>query len=120
MAHFAQIDENNIVTRVIVVADSDCGGGNYPKSDPIGAEFCNKLLGGTWKQTSYNNNFRNCYAGIGYTFDAEKDIFIPAQPYDSWTWNTETQVWEAPTPYPDDGESYSWDEENQQWKLADD
>jgi len=114
MAHFAQIDENNIVTQVIVVADSDCGGGQYPESDPIGAAFCNNLLGGTWKQTSYNHNFRKRYAGIGYTFDADADMFIAPQPYPSWTLDAEGD-WQPPTPMPDDGNVYQWDEENQQW-----
>jgi len=114
MAHFAQIDENNIVTQVIVLADSDCGGGQYPEADPIGAAFCNNLLGGIWKQTSYNNNFRKRYAGIGYTFDAEKDMFIAPQPYPSWTLDDEGD-WQAPVPYPDDGKVYEWDEENQTW-----
>jgi hypothetical protein len=114
MAHFCQIDENNIVTQVIVVADSDCGGGQYPESDPIGAAFCNKLLGGTWKQTSYNNNFRKRYAGIGYTFDAEKAMFIAPQPYPSWTLDNAGD-WQAPTPYPADGKMYKWDEATTSW-----
>jgi len=114
MAHFAQIDENNIVTQVIVVADSDCGGGHYPEADPIGAAFCNNLLGGVWKQTSYNNNFRKRYAGIGYTFDAGKDMFIAPQPYPSWTLDDEGD-WQAPVPYPDDDKFYEWDEDNQTW-----
>jgi len=117
MAHFAQINENNIVTQVIVVADSDCGGGQYPESDPIGAAFCNNLLGGTWKQTSYNNNFRKRYAGIGYTFDAEKDMFIAPQPYASWTLNSEGD-WEAPVAMPDDGNPYIWNEETQSWDAV--
>ena len=114
MAHFAQIDENNIVTQVIVVADSDCGGGDYPEADPIGAAFCNNLLGGTWKQTSYNNNFRKRYAGIGYTFDAEKDMFIAPQPYPSWTLDDEGD-WQPPVAMPDDDKSYYWDEETNNW-----
>lgn len=89
MAHFAQIDEKNIVVTVIVVADSDCGGGNYPESDAIGAEFCNKLLGGTWKQTSFNHNFRKQFAGIGFYFDEENDRFISPQPGPSWTLDSE-------------------------------
>lgn len=76
MAHFAQINENNIVTQVIVVADTDCAGGQFPSSEFAGAYFCNRLLGGNWKQTSYNNKFRGRYAGIGYTYDAELDEFI--------------------------------------------
>ena len=117
MAHFAQIDENNIVNQVIVVADSDCGGGQYPESDPIGATFCNNLLGGTWKQTSYNNNFRKRYAGIGYTFDAEKDMFIAPQPYPSWTLDAEGD-WQPPVAMPDDGNLYVWNEEIQSWDAV--
>lgn len=114
MAHFAQIDENNIVTQVIVVADSDCGDGQYPESDAIGAAFCNSLLGGTWKQTSYNNNFRKRYAGIGYTFDAENDMFIAPQPFSSWTLDNEGD-WQPPVAMPEDGSNYYWDEEAQTW-----
>jgi hypothetical protein len=76
MAHFAEINQDNIVTQVIVVADSDCAGGQFPDSDPIGAAFCHDLLGGTWKQTSYNGDFRGRYAGIGFTYDPELDEFI--------------------------------------------
>lgn len=114
MAHFALIDENNIVLQVIVVANNDCGGGDFPQSDFIGAAFCNKLLGGTWKQTSYNNKFRKRYAGIGYTFDAEKDMFIAPQPYPSWSLDEEGD-WQPPVPYPSDGKKYAWDEELGAW-----
>jgi hypothetical protein len=114
MAHFAQIDEKNIVLQVIVVADSDCGGGKYPEADAIGAEFCKKLLGGTWKQTSYNNNFRKRYAGVGYTFDADRDMFIALQPYPSWTLNKDGD-WEPPVLPPDDGKDYLWDEDSNAW-----
>ena len=114
MAHFAEIDDNNVVTRVIVVSNDDCGGGNYPESDPIGAAFCTNLLGGTWKQTSYNNNFRKRYAGIGYTFDAELDAFIAPKPYPSWTLNEETADWEPPVARPEEG-MWTWDETNQEW-----
>lgn len=114
MAHFAQINENGIVTQVIVVSNDDCGGGDYPESDPIGAAFCHNLLGGTWKQTSYNNNFRGRYAGIGYTFNEELDAFVAPQPYPSWTLNEETADWEAPVARPEEG-SWTWDEANQEW-----
>jgi hypothetical protein len=116
MAHFAKIDENNIVTQVIVVANSDCGGGQYPESDPIGAAFCNKLLGGTWKQTSYNHNFRKHYAGIGFKFDEDKDIFIIPQPYPSWTLDNNGN-WNAPIEKPNDGNKYKWNEEILNWEL---
>jgi len=116
MAHFAKIDENNIVTQVIVVANSDCGGGQYPQSDSIGASFCNNLLGGTWKQTSYNSNFRKQYAGVGFKFDADKDIFIIPQPYSSWTLDNNGD-WNAPIVKPNDGNIYKWNEEILNWEL---
>ena len=114
MAHFAEIDDNNVVTRVIVVSNDDCGGGDYPESDAIGAAFCNSLLGGTWKQTSYNNNFRFRYAGIGYTFNEELDAFIAPQPYPSWTLDESTTDWVAPVAMPTEG-AWIWDENNQEW-----
>jgi hypothetical protein len=115
MAHFAQIDENNIVTQVIVVSDDDCAGGNFPESEVAGAYFCNKLLGGTWKQTSYNINFRKNFAGIGYTYDRERDAFIPPKPFDSWVLNEDTCLWDAPVAMPDDGGMYQWDESTTSW-----
>jgi hypothetical protein len=110
MAHFAEIDANNIVKRVIVVSNDDCGGGTYPGSDPIGAAFCQNLLGGTWKQTSYNSNFRKRYAGKGFKYDADLDMFITPQPYASWTLSSEGD-WEAPVAKPDDGNEYIWNED---------
>jgi hypothetical protein len=92
VAHFAKI-ENNIVTQVIVVADDDCGGGIFPQSDAIGAEFCSNLLGGEWKQTSYNGNFRVRYAGIGFAYSEEYDAFIPPKPTDDAIFNEETLDW---------------------------
>ena len=114
MAHFAQINSDNVVTQVIVVSNNDCGGGNYPESDAVGAAFCTNLLGGTWKQTSYNNNFRKRYAGIGYTFNAEIDAFVAPKPYPSWTLNAETADWEAPVARPTEG-NWTWNESTQQW-----
>ena len=114
MAHFAQINENGVVTQVIVVSNDDCGGGEYPASDSVGAAFCHNLLGGTWKQTSYNNNFRKRYAGIGYTFNEELDAFVAPQPYPSWTLNEETADWEAPVERPAEG-MWTWNEANQEW-----
>lgn len=114
MAHFAQINSNNVVTQVIVVSNNDCGGGDYPESDAVGAAFCTNLLGGTWKQTSYNNNFRKRYAGIGYTFNVELDAFVAPQPYPSWTLNAETADWEAPVARPTEG-NWTWNESTQQW-----
>lgn len=114
MAHFAQIDSDNIVTQVIVVSNNDCGGGDFPASEEIGAAFCTNLLGGTWKQTSYNNNFRKHYAGIGYAYDAERDAFIAPKPYPSWTLNETTCDWEAPVARPETG-FWVWNEEELQW-----
>lgn len=114
MAHFAQINSDNVVTQVIVVSNDDCGGGDYPESDAVGAAFCTNLLGGTWKQTSYNNNFRVRYAGIGYTFNEELDAFIAPKPYPSWTLNEETADWEAPVARPAEG-MWTWNEATQEW-----
>lgn len=76
MAHFAKV-ENSVVQNVIVVADADCGGGEFPESEPVGQSFIASLgIEGTWLQTSYNNNFRATYAGIGYTYDEESDSFV--------------------------------------------
>lgn len=81
MAHFAQIDKRNIVTEVIVVSNDDCGGGNFPESEPIGQAFIASLgLTGTWLQTSYHNNFRGIYAGIGFTYNASLDQFVAPDP----------------------------------------
>lgn len=106
MAHFAQLDENNIVTQVVVVHDSE------EHLWPV-APFT-----GTWIQTSYNGNIRKNFAGIGYTYDATRDAFIPPQPYPSWVLDEETCRWNAPAPYPDDGKRYEWDEPTLAWVEA--
>lgn len=81
MAHFAQIDQTNTVTQVIVVSNDDCGGGNFPESEPIGQAFIASLgLTGTWLQTSYHATFRGIYAGIGFTYDANTDEFVAPDP----------------------------------------
>lgn len=119
MAHFAKINKNSgRVERVIVVGNSDCGGGDFPESEPIGQEFIKAFLGdnGIWKQTSYNRNFRAHYAGVGYTYDESRDAFIPPKPYHSWILNEISLLWEAPVPMPDDGKVYEWDEANINWK----
>ena len=115
MAHFAQLNEENIVTQVIVVANEDTADQDGVENEAIGIEFCTNLLGGRWVQTSYNANIRKNYAGIGYKYDATLDAFIPPQPFESWTLNEDTAQWEAPTPYPDDGKRYSWDEATTSW-----
>lgn len=113
MAHFAKI-ENNVVTQVIVVANKDTADANGVEKEYIGAAFCEKLFGGTWKQTSYNGTIRKNYAGIGYTYNADIDAFVPPKPFASWTLNNETAQWEAPVPMPDNG-MYSWDEATTSW-----
>lgn len=115
MAHFAQLNEGNLVTQVIVVANQDTADKDGVEKEAIGIEFCKNLLGGRWVQTSYNANIRKNYAGIGYKYDAELDAFIPPQPYASWTLNEDAQ-WEAPVAYPTDDERYTWDEDTISWK----
>ena len=113
MAHFAQI-QNGIVTEVIGVSNDDAPD-PYPESEAIGQAFIASLgLEGVWKQTSYHGTFRAHYAGIGYTYDADADVFIPPQPYPSWTLD-ESWNWQPPIPYPDDDGMYAWDEDTQTW-----
>lgn len=114
MAHYAQIDENNIVTQVIVIDNKDTADANGVEKEYIGAAFCERLFGGTWKQTSYNGNIRKNYAGIGYTYNADIDAFVAPKPYASWTIDANAQ-WQAPTAMPTDGKMYSWNEETQTW-----
>lgn len=115
MAHFAEIGLNNTVIRVIVVSNEDCKDQHGNESEIIGAKFCNNLFGGVWLQTSYNGNMRKNYAGAGYTYDSERDAFIPPKPFASWTLDNTTCVWFAPTPYPTDGKMYLWNEETTAW-----
>ncbi len=115
MAHFCQLNEENIVTQVIVVANQDTADQDGVESEAVGIAFCTNLLGGNWKQTSYNGKIRKNYAGIGYKYDATLDAFIPPQPFASWTLNEDTAQWEAPTPYPTDDKRYTWDEATTSW-----
>jgi len=115
MAHFARI-ENGVVQQVIVVANNEAPDPAPTNSEPAGQAFIASLgLAGTWIQTSYNGTFRRHFAGIGYTYDAARDAFIPPQPFPSWTLNETTLDWEPPVPYPDDGNDYTWDETTQSW-----
>lgn len=116
MAHFAKLDENNIVTQVVVVSNRDTADANGVEREHIGAAHLEKILGGTWKQTSYNANFRKNYAGMGYTYRADIDAFVPPQPFSSWLLNANAQ-WEAPTPMPNDGQMYRWDEDTTSWVV---
>ena len=114
MAHFAELDENNVVKRVIVVDNKDTSDANGNEVESIGVAFCQKLLGGNWKQTSYNGKIRKNYAGIGYAYRADIDAFVAPQPYPSWVLDANAQ-WQAPVPMPEDGKMYSWDEAAQAW-----
>lgn len=115
MAHFAEIGIDGKVLRVIVVANADTSNENGVEQEEIGAAFCNNLLGGVWKQTSYNRSFRKHFAGPGYAFDALRNAFIPPKPFESWTLDDELCVWSAPTAKPSDGKDYQWDEETTSW-----
>jgi len=110
MAHFAQIDENNIVTQVLVVPDNAEDRGQDYLANDLG-------LGGTWVQTSYNNNIRKNYAGIGFTYDEARDAFIAPKPFPSWVLDEETCRWEAPVAYPTDGIMYRWNEDDTDWEV---
>lgn len=117
MAHFAQLDENNIVIQVIVVSNQDTSTEDGVENENIGIQFCRSLFGENtnWKQTSYNAKFRYNYAGIGYHYNQIWDAFYPPQPYNSWILNYDTFRWDAPVPYPNDGKIYSWDEGKIAW-----
>lgn len=114
MAHFAEIGLNNVVLRVIVVANEELMD-NGQESEAKGAEFCRNLLGGTWVQTSYNASFRKNFAGIGYIYDQGRDAFISPQPFPSWSLNESTCQWNAPVPRPENGKRYIWDEPTTTW-----
>lgn len=115
MAHFAQIDENNIVVQVIVVHNNELLDENGNENETKGIEFCKNLFGGNWVQTSYNSTFRKNYAGIGYSYDSGRDAFISPKPFASWLLNETTCLWYAPTAMPNDEKRYSWNEEQLTW-----
>ncbi len=104
-----------VVKRVIVVGNADTSDAHGVEKEHIGAAFCERLLGGTWKQTSYNGNMRKRYAGIGFVYNAALDAFVPPKPYPSWTLNNTTADWEAPVAKPDDGKAYTWNESTLSW-----
>jgi hypothetical protein len=121
MAHFAQLDENNVVTQVIVVSNNELLDANGQEREELGVAFCQKLFGGNWKQTSYNHSMRKRYAGIGYSYNAAIDAFVPPKPFASWTLNSESASWDPPTPMPTtEGKLYSWNEETTSWDERDD
>ena len=128
MAHFAQIDDDSIVTNVIVVGNSDTADSDGNEVEAIGIAFCKSLLGSdtNWVQTSYNNNIRHRYAGIGMKYDSTNDVFYSLSPYASWILDTSTWGWEAPVALPDDAGvddpdnptefvEYTWDEDTTSW-----
>ena len=117
MAHFAELDSNNIVLRVIVVSNRDTAKPDGTEVESIGVAHCQKLYGGNWKQTSYNATFRKNYAGVGMKYYTDSNLFAVVQPYASWTLNASTGKWDAPITEPTltDAEKaaykyYSWDE----------
>ena len=124
MAHFAKLGVGNIIKKVEVVSN------DIATTEQAGVDFLNNLYNtrDVWKQTSYNTYggvhllggtpFRKNFAGVGYKYDQTKDAFIPPQPFNSWTLNETTCLWEAPVDYPTDGQRYNWNEENQTWDLV--
>jgi hypothetical protein len=117
MAHFAQL-ENNIVIKVIVVSNEDTADENGVENEEIGIAFCSNLLGGTWKQTSYNGTIRKNYAGVGYTYDEGRDAFIAPKPYASWVLDEAKAQWKAPVDYPTDKGRYTWNEATTSWDAV--
>ena len=113
MAHFAKLGTGNIIEQVIVVSN------DIAITEEAGLDFINKLYNtrDVWKQTSYNNNFRKNFAGIGYHYDQARDAFISPKPYHSWILNEDTCRWEAPIPYPQDNNKYNWNEQTKSWDL---
>lgn len=116
MAHFAKLDENNVVITVVVVNNSELLVDGV-ESEAKGVEFLVSLFGDSnWKQTSFNATIRKNAAGIGYTYDPDRDAFIPPQPYPSWGLDEQTCQWHPPIQYPSDDKRYEWDEQTTSWK----
>ena len=113
MAHFAKLGVGNKILRVAVVSN------DVATTEQAGVDFLNSLYGSrdVWKQTSYNGNIRKNFAGVGYTYDQTRDAFIPPKPFNSWTLNETTCLWEAPVVKPEDNNNYKWNEDTQQWDL---
>lgn len=117
MAHFAQLDSDNLVVNIIVVSNNELQDENGTEQESKGIEFCNTLIQGTWVQTSYNASIRKNFAGIGYYYDDSRDAFIPPKPFASWVLNENTCLWEAPVEKPDNTNIYIWDESTLSWIL---
>lgn len=123
MAHFAELDENNKVLRVIVVNNDCCLDQNGDEDESIGAKFCHDLLGGAkWIQASYNKSFRKHFPSEGFTYDQQRDVFIPpcpVAPEDGFVLDEEDLLWKPPLPYPSDGKTYIWSLIDKNWKEID-
>jgi hypothetical protein len=126
MAYFAKLNSNSIVEKVISINNAVITDSNGVEQEQLGNDFINKLYNtrDVWKQTSYNNNIRKNYAGIGYTYDQTRDAFIPPKPFNSWILNEDTCRWEAPVAMPeltqeqiDNKNYYTWNEETLSWTL---
>jgi hypothetical protein len=117
MAHFARLDETNNVIRVHVLNNAVITDSEGNEQEQLGVDFLTQHNGGAgwYKQTSYNGNFRKNYAGVGFTYDPQRDAFIPPKDFPSWTLNEDTCRWNAPTPYPSDNKYYEWDEATLSW-----
>lgn len=120
MAYFAQLNSLNNVDQIISINNSVLREPeiSFPQTELLGQMFISDVLKlpGVWKQTSFNKSFRKNFAGVGYSYDKDRDAFIPPKPYNSWILNEYSCNWDSPVPYPNDGNSYSWDEQNQTWK----
>jgi hypothetical protein len=114
MAHFAELDETNVVKQVIVVHNNELLTESGNESEAKGITFCQSLFGGNWVQTSYNGSIRKNFAGIGFIYDPVMNAFYAPQPYSSWTLD-ENARWQAPTPMPEDEKIYWWDEATLSW-----
>jgi hypothetical protein len=115
MAHFAEIDSNNIVLRVVVISNDELLDENNVEQEQKGIDFCHNLFGGAWVQTSYSGSLRKNFAGVGYTYDLNRNAFIQAKPFESWVFDEAACVFKPPVEYPTDGEKYQWDESTTSW-----
>jgi len=115
MAHFAELNNNNIVQRVVVIHNNELLDSDNVEQESLGIAFCKSLFGGTWKQTSYNSSIRKNFAASGHTYDNSRDAFIAPKPYPSWVLNEDTCVYVPPVSRPDDDKNYYWNEATVSW-----
>ena len=120
MAYFAKLGTGNIIEKVISINNSVITDSNGIEQEQLGVDFINKLYNtrDVWKQTSYNNNIRKNYAGIGYQYDQTRDAFIPPKPFNSWILNEDTCLWNAPVARPNDDNRYTWNESTLTWDIV--